>query len=165
MTNNRNKVIKSFVFLFLILALSFFVYFKNQKEEQEIYKIRKELLSLNKIPNDDDLLNKKKELLQKESFLNERLFDKDNPINFIEMVENLGLQNAISITVDNVNLVEENIVLNVSATGELENIKNFVFSLENSDKEITIKNIRFNKIIKEKGVTWGAYLNIIGKTK
>lgn len=165
MNKSKTKLIKVSIFFLVILVVSFFVYFQNQIAEQNIYKARKEFLDLSKIPSEEKILEKKEVLMQKEVLLKQRLFNKANPIEFIEFIENLGLQNFVSVTVDKIDSLEEGIVLDANAKGKIQDIKMLINSLENGDKEIIIKSVRFNRDLSKDSDVWNIYFNIIGKTE
>jgi hypothetical protein len=126
MNNGKTKLIKAIIFLTLIFIGLIFICFKNKTEEQEIYKIRKEALDLSKIPNNEELTQKKEDLLRKKTSLDFYLFDKDNPVSFIEIIEGLGSQNLLVTDVSKVELIEEDLVLEASLKGSFQNIMNFI---------------------------------------
>jgi hypothetical protein len=133
------------------------------------------------LPSVDELQNRIVSLRGKRPLLNAYLIDFNNPINFIEFVENLAISHNLSYGVDNVGTVDISteieiadgkkterlggeLTMSVTISGSINSIRNFIFSVENFEKEVFIESVRISKQDLEGTTSWNSIITIKGIT-
>jgi hypothetical protein len=172
-----NKSVKKLILLLIVLAIIVsslvFVNTVNEKEKASLFQLRKNIKSYGILPSDSEIERKISNLENKISSIEPHLFDRNEPVVFIEMIEDLAIKNNVSSSVESAESIgsEEGkdvggqISLTVSAGGSLQNLRNLVFDLENTDKEVEVKTLRLTRAETEEGFSWRLMFNVTGKTK
>lgn len=145
----RKKIILlSLSFLMIYLFLIFFPLrktFKNIFEkEKEVLNLRKEEISILENFNQVKEIQKEREKIEK---IKEALFNPENPVPFIEFVENLAKEENLefSLNTKEDKNQKEKVIFSIAFSGELENIFNFLKKLENSPYFLRIESLKLSK--------------------
>ena len=171
MSKDLKKLITLLITLVLLVAgLWFFNYYNNNKKI-ELFQIRKNIKSYEKLPLSSEIEKNILNVSSKNSQIESFLFNKDRPVLFIETVEDLASENGINLVVENAESINQDsesggeIRLIVSATGELLELRNLLEDLENLEKEIKTDSIKFSRVSLDGEIFWRLNFILIGKTK
>lgn len=179
----KNQLSKFIILLVVLIALLFGVFYFDKiiNNKVESIKAKKETIENNKIlPNQEEVLNRLTDLNIKIDKLNSYLVDLSNPVLFIEEIESLAFSNQLSIKVNSFNAPEtktkdteeeegdfvvQELTLDFSVSGSLQNIREFISDLENMNKNINVNSVRVSRSVAEDAVIWTAIieLNVLAK--
>lgn len=172
MKNNYKKIIFLGTVLFIILVISIFLTLYNNAEKEKLFELRKEVANQSNLPEASEIEKNKDIVLIRQKEVKNFLFDKDNPVEFIEIIENIAKQNILNVSIDQADFFEKNednsfdqLKMSVSLNGSVYNIRSFIKDFENVKKETDIQSVRMFKNESEESVFWTANLILIGKTK
>ena len=144
----------------------------NESRKAELFQLRKNIKSLSALPDDNEIQKRSERINQKRQILEPLLFDESDPVVFIEAIEGLASQNAVSVFVQNaesVNLGESSfgaaIKLSVTSGGSLANLRELLFAIENIQKEVHVNAVRISRNDSSSAGAWSMSFTVTAKTK
>lgn len=172
MSNIFKKIIYQIIILVILSSIAVFISIYNSQLKERLFELRREVISQETLPEKTKIEGKRKDVLLKMEKIEPLLFNKNIPVDFIKIIEELSLQNNLEVFVESANFVEdvkdnigEHLEISASLNGDIKDIRNFMKSVEEDiDKEIFIERSRIINQSPEKNI-WRADLILLGKTK
>jgi Na+-translocating ferredoxin:NAD+ oxidoreductase RnfG subunit len=168
---NQNKKIIILLIIVIVLATGLFLLNKyNEEKKTELFQLRKNIKTYEVLPANSEIEKNIKDVDEKISLIDPYLFDINNPVLFIETIEDLADKNNTTAFVEdaqttNFDGLGGEISLVVIAEGELEDLRNVLFDVEGLQKEISVSSVRLNKVNAEQGSFWRMIFNVKVKAK
>jgi hypothetical protein len=169
----KNLIILT-VILVVLVGLLVFVNYENERKKAGIFQLKDNIKTHDSLPEETEIQKRITDLNKKKNTVELFLLDKDDPIAFIKTIENLAEQHSLTAFVENADsfrlfegedVLGGGITLMVNLDGSLLNSRNFLYALENLNKEVDIKSVRLSRDTIEDGNIWRVFFNVIGKTK
>lgn len=170
--NNINKkiIFSSVIFVILLVAVLFLNYL-NENRKKELFDLRKEFKTNLSLPRNEQLIKKMEDLNIKVENVSRHIFEGDNPVVFIEAIENIGNDLGLTVSVQSAETSKKEngfgneIRLIVLVDGSLTQLEEFLSKIEGLEKELFVGNVDFSRIQKEDGFSWRGIFNIVANTK
>jgi Tfp pilus assembly protein PilO len=174
----KNKTKNTIIFLSLIfVALTVFViYFKlslNNDIEYIIETKKNNVILENNIKTFTGLKNKIKESLSISEAFDQFYIDRNNILNFIDLIEKISTKNKVTFTIDSVNVDETHLKedvpygileMNLTIAGNYDSLINLLSDLEKLPYLIDINNVKISVSDNEKNSFWTMKVSFNGIT-